>query len=625
MKETSFVKNNKGKWEKFEKLFNRKNNDPDEISELFTEITEDLSYARTFYPRRSVRVYLNQLAQGVFTSLYKQKKQPVKGFFKFWTTTIPLALYDSRKNILLALLFFTGAMILGAISQHYDDSFVNLILGEGYVADTEERIAEGNPMGIYGESSEGSMFFRITINNIQVAFYAFVSGFLFGLFTYFILLYNGIMLGAFQWWFKAKGLLLTSFLAVWIHGAFEISAIVIAGGAGITLGNGLLFPKSHSRLQSLIFSGKKGMLILMSLVPVFIIAGALESFVTRYYQSMPTFLNWFIILGSFGIIIMYYGIYPFMVAKKNPDRLKFIETPRYIPKRKITLEKIRSVGELFSDATYRFIQSTKLFTSFSVKLILSFGVVLAGVIFYFEYRALNYSLYWYEVFEIFFGYGDSFNWIKYLGWSFIFTMTYKVTFYIVSHTEDKKTVWQFITRFHKSFLWHYLFFIVITGVFLLFPWPLLILFILFLGFTVVLVPVIISEEKTNMFTAIGRSFKILQSSYGQAIGNSSSYILISIIFFFMFHNPFEMSILQLVDDVLNSILLGNTIYNDTIINAFNCLVYIVYFAFIIQLSFINAYYFYHSLIEKQSAKHLKSEIASIGKRSKTTETSFEFE
>ena len=60
MKETSFIKQNKKKWARFEKLSGKKNNDPDEVSELFTEITEDLSYARTFYPRRSVRVYLNQ-------------------------------------------------------------------------------------------------------------------------------------------------------------------------------------------------------------------------------------------------------------------------------------------------------------------------------------------------------------------------------------------------------------------------------------------------------------------------------------------------------------------------------------------------------------------------------------
>ena len=148
MKETSFVNQNKEKWAKFESLSKQKNNDPDEIAELFTEITEDLSYARTFYPRRSVRVYLNQLAQNVFTSLYKQKKQPISGFFKFWTQNVPLAVYRARRNLLMALIFFSAAVLLGAVSQHYDSSFANIILGDGYVEATETRIAEGDPMGI---------------------------------------------------------------------------------------------------------------------------------------------------------------------------------------------------------------------------------------------------------------------------------------------------------------------------------------------------------------------------------------------------------------------------------------------------------------------------------------------
>ena len=53
--------------------------------------------------------------------------------------------------------------------------------------------------------------------------------------------------------------------SIWIHGAFEISAIVIAGAAGLTVGNGLLFPKSYTRVQSLVFSAKRGLVIMLSL------------------------------------------------------------------------------------------------------------------------------------------------------------------------------------------------------------------------------------------------------------------------------------------------------------------------------------------------------------------------
>ena len=149
MKETSFIQQNKKKWARFEKLSGNKNNDPDEVSELFTEITEDLSYARTFYPRRSVRVYLNQLAQGVFTSLYKQRKQPIGNFAKYWTQTVPLEMYRARYILLTSFLFFLLAAGIGVLSQHFDTDFVRVILGDVYVESTERRIEAGNPMSVY--------------------------------------------------------------------------------------------------------------------------------------------------------------------------------------------------------------------------------------------------------------------------------------------------------------------------------------------------------------------------------------------------------------------------------------------------------------------------------------------
>ena len=74
MRETSFIKQNKEKWKEFEQILENKNKDPDKLNELFIQITDDLSYSRTFYPNRSVRVYLNNLAQRIFTSIYKNKK-----------------------------------------------------------------------------------------------------------------------------------------------------------------------------------------------------------------------------------------------------------------------------------------------------------------------------------------------------------------------------------------------------------------------------------------------------------------------------------------------------------------------------------------------------------------------
>lgn len=624
MKETDFVRQNKEKWAKFESLSKQKSNDPDEISELFTEITEDLSYARTFYPRRSVRVYLNHLAQGVFMSLYKQKKQPITGIVKFWTEDVPLAVYRARKSLLMALIFFSAAIILGAVSQHYDESFANIILGDYYVEATEERIENGDPLGIYGESSEVSMAFGITINNISVAFYAFVLGIFFSFGTYIILLSNGIMLGAFQWWFYGKGLLLTSFLGIWIHGAFEISAIVIAGGAGITLGNGLLFPKSYSRLQSLIFSAKQGFIILMSLVPVFILAGLLESFVTRHYQTMSPALNWFIILGSFAAMIMYYVILPFLVAKRHPDKTDLKEIPRFIPKRNITTAKIRSTGEIFSDAIYTFIFRIRTFSILSSKIVMPIAFVMIGTIVFYQKFELSYNNDWDYNFEILFGTYDQFRAYKYIGWSIALSAAICITYYSLIN-DEKTTVIDFIKSTFKPFLWVTIFVMLCMIGYIFLNWFLFIVMIVFLGFFIQLVPIIILAEKTNVFTAINRSFSIIKLGYGQSISNSLAITAISIIFFLILHNPMGLGLIMLLDRFLADVLVGNITNAYLYINLFNGLIYVVFIAFVAQLFYINGYYFYHSQLEKEAAGDLLNDINTVGTRSKVFETSADFE
>ena len=90
MKETQFIQQNKEKWSQFEDILSDSHRDPDKIHDLYIQITDDLSHARTFYPARSVRVYLNGLAQGIFGDIHKQKKSPlnrIKTFFIFWFDT----------------------------------------------------------------------------------------------------------------------------------------------------------------------------------------------------------------------------------------------------------------------------------------------------------------------------------------------------------------------------------------------------------------------------------------------------------------------------------------------------------------------------------------------------------
>ncbi len=114
-------------------------------------------------------------------------------------------------------------ILIGVVSTAYDPTFPRVILGDSYVNMTLENIRQGDPMAVYKDPNSTLMFYQITTNNIKVSFMAFISGFLAGIGTVYIMFKNGIMLGAFQWFFHNEGILKESFLTIWIHGALEIS------------------------------------------------------------------------------------------------------------------------------------------------------------------------------------------------------------------------------------------------------------------------------------------------------------------------------------------------------------------------------------------------------------------
>jgi uncharacterized membrane protein SpoIIM required for sporulation len=624
MKETDFIEQNKKKWARFEKLSATKNNDPDEVAELFTEITEDLSYAKTFYPRRSVRVYLNQLSQGVFTSLHKQKKQSLKGFGTFWKTTVPLEMYRARYNVLTAFVFFLLAVLVGIASQQYDNDFATLILGESYINYTQEMIEKGNPMGIYGDSPSNSMFFQITVNNIRVAFFAFATGIFWTLGSYFILLKNGIMLGAFQWWFYGKGLLLTSFLAVWIHGAFEISAIIIAGAAGITMGSGLIFPKSFPRVQSLIFSAKRGLVILLSLVPVLTIAGLLESYVTRHYLSMNSWEKWTIILLSFTAIVLYYVVYPFIVAKKYPDKIALKEIPRFIPQRKINWYEIRNAGKVFTDTFNVFIDQIRPISRLINTLVFPTALLILAIILSTEWSSFNSFLSWHQLIGRLFGTGIHFGVFKLLAWPIVLTLLLSSIFFTINQTNATDQLYRHFLRFlKKNGLSFYIFMLLFFTLMIFADWWMYII-LFFIGPFLMLIPSYIGIEGQHFFKAVGNAFNKGVTVYTESLLSLLSFLVLSYLFIFLLDNPIA-GLFDIVNELLSNLFITFTDYYMLIINSVDILFYLVYYIFIFTLIFIAIALLYYSLIEKSTAKGLYEKLMKFGKRSKSIESTVDFE
>lgn len=321
MREAAFVKQNKDKWATFENaLGNKTNLTPDKLSDLYIEITDHLSYAKTFYSGSNTEIYLNSLASQAHQKIYKTKKEPKNRVLDFWKTEFPLLFYNYQRELLIAFLVFAFFALVGAFSSANEGEFVRSILGDNYVNMTLDNIEKGDPMAVYKQMGEFNMFLGITINNIRVALMAFAFGILLGVGTLYVMLRNGIMLGSFQYFFYDKGLLWESARSIWIHGTIEISVIIIAGCAGLVLANGMLFPGTYTRLESFKRGVKDGLKIMLSTIPFFIIAGFLEGFVTRHTE-MPDALAILIILGSLALILFYYVIYPIRLHKKEQAKL----------------------------------------------------------------------------------------------------------------------------------------------------------------------------------------------------------------------------------------------------------------------------------------------------------------
>lgn len=348
MRETHFIQQNKGKWDEFEEKFENET-DPEKASNLFIQITDDLSYARTYYPNRSVKIYLNNIAQKVFQSIYKNKVRRRQKFKLFWSDELPQKMYESRKQLLFTTVLFTVAFFIGVFSSMHDPNFAKFIMGEDYIEMTETNIEKNDPMAVYKGNSQTDMVLGITFNNLRVAFFTLVFGIFFGVGTAYFILYNGIMVGTFQYFFIQRGLFQESFLAIWVHGALEISAIVIAGTAGITLGRGLLFPGTFTRLQSFRINGLRAVQIFLGITPIIILAGINESYLTRYTET-PDIVRAILIFLEFGFMLFYFVIYPARKAKKgfNVSR-KSDEIPvSKIPE--VQFSKIKTNGEIFADS-----------------------------------------------------------------------------------------------------------------------------------------------------------------------------------------------------------------------------------------------------------------------------------
>jgi uncharacterized membrane protein SpoIIM required for sporulation len=322
MREVAFIKQNKEKWLGIEQVIDGKiKKNPDDLSSLYINLINDLSFAQTYYPKSKTTVYLNHLSSRIFQKIYKTRRTEKNRLFYFFTTEVPLLVYQYRRYLAYAFIFFLLFSVVGVISAYYDKDFVKIILGEDYVNKTIENIRKNNAVGVYQQGSNWGMMVSIIFNNLTVGAKLFLYGVFGGVGTLFALMQNSIMLGSFQYFFHEHGALKESARGIWLHGVFEIFSMVVEAMAGLILGASILFPGTYSRFDSFKLGFKDAFKIFLSTVPFTVVAGIIEGYVTRYALQMSFMLNLLVILGTLSIIGFYYLVYPYIVHRK----LKFQE------------------------------------------------------------------------------------------------------------------------------------------------------------------------------------------------------------------------------------------------------------------------------------------------------------
>ncbi|MCB0733741.1 MAG: stage II sporulation protein M [Bacteroidetes bacterium] len=348
MKESEFIDQNKDKWYGFEKRIEKSNVDPDELRNIFIEITDDLSYSRSKYPNRSVRVYLNQLARQIFDRLSKRQKLSLEPIIRFYRHEVPHLMYLARTEMFISLFVFILAVLIGVYSSHQDPEFARIILGDHYVDMTSANIDANDPMAVYRTGRGMESFLRILLNNAQIDIMVLGFGLLFGVGALFVLIRNGIMLGVFQYYFYQHGGFQDSLLTIWLHGTIEISTIALMGGVGLLAGKGLLFPGSYSRAQAFRLNASRAAKLLLGVLPFTVVAAVIEGFITRQ-TGAPDAIKLIFILICLAVVVFYFVYLPWRqrtIQETDADIIHLAEEPWVQP----ALDEIHNYQSVLSGA-----------------------------------------------------------------------------------------------------------------------------------------------------------------------------------------------------------------------------------------------------------------------------------
>ena len=270
-----------------------------ELALLYRQTAADLSSAREHRVDAQLAAYLNQLLGRAHNLIYSGVRPRPRGALHFYRAVFPQVFRATWRYTLAATMLFAIGAAVGTALSAADPGFQRFVLG-GRMMDTIER-REMWTHGIVAIKPLASS--AITTNNLSVSFAAFALGVTAGIGTAWMMLLNGVLIGVIGVACFRAGLSLSLWSFVAPHGALELPAIFIAGGAGLILARGLLDPGTLPRRESLAAAGRVAVRLLLGVVPLLIVAGAIEGFVSP--ESIPPAAKFALGASLFVLLLLY--------------------------------------------------------------------------------------------------------------------------------------------------------------------------------------------------------------------------------------------------------------------------------------------------------------------------------
>ncbi|QHG17970.1 stage II sporulation protein M [Nostoc sp. ATCC 53789] len=273
-----------------------------ELASLYRSVAADLARARTQQIGNTLIQSLQSLTTRAYTQIYQgSRRQEWQAILEFYKWGLPDVVQKTFAYIAVAtVLFLLGALVAWWYSWQ-NPSFMALIVPESLITKVRDdhKLWMGSIVGVEPLASSS-----ITINNLSVSFGAVAGGITFGLYTAYLMIFNGLLIGAVGTLVGQNNLAYPFWAFVFPHGSLELPAIFFAGGAGFLLARAILFPGKYRRGDALKFYGSQAVQLVFGIVPMLIIAGTIEGFFSPN-PSIPDAIKYLAGMGLFILLVMY--------------------------------------------------------------------------------------------------------------------------------------------------------------------------------------------------------------------------------------------------------------------------------------------------------------------------------